>query len=408
MREMPEMPTPRPLPLHLTMQTLTYALSLAALPRLRNGSLVLKDSLSQKAKDLNAAVPDADWQAFQDAVAAELNERVRLFADGIAAFRDAVDAVPKREELPLAWSEGTTLLRRAKAAGAPVLLVPSLVNRAYILDLQADRSLVRHLAASGFDTFLVDWDAPGKDELSFDMDAYVARLERVVDHVVAETGRKPAVVGYCMGGNLSLALAMRAEAKLSALALLATPWDFDAMPVAPRKMLAASMPMLSATIAMFDALPVDVLQAMFASLDPGATARKFRRFATLAPSGTPAQEFVTLEHWLNDGVPLAGPVARECLEGWYVENLPGSGRWRCGADFVQPSEIFLPSLNVVPRADVIVPPASAMPLGELLVNGRTLCVDAGHIGMVAGSKAKKVLYAPLADWLNEVSDRSSR
>ena len=63
------------------------------------------------------------------------------------------------------WQEGTTrLLDYAPAGGMPVLAVPSLVNRAYILDLAPDNSLMRYLAGLGLRPFLVDWDAPGEVE----------------------------------------------------------------------------------------------------------------------------------------------------------------------------------------------------------------------------------------------------
>jgi len=400
------MPTPRPLPLHLAMQTLTYALSLGALPTLRNGSIDWKALLPEKANPANADLTEDEWKQFCAAVAAETDARVRRFADGVAAFTRAVSGPPHRSSLPDVWSEGTTTLRRAEADGPPVVLVPSLVNRAYILDLQPRRSLARYLAASGFDTYLIDWDGPGPDEKRFGFDDYVKRLERVVDHVIAETGQKPAVVGYCMGGNLALALAAVAGDKIAALGLLATPWDFEAMPAAPRTMLAASMPMLRQTLAFMNELPVDVLQAMFASLDPGATARKFRNFAGLDPDGRTAQEFVRLESWLNDGVPLAPKVAEACLQGWYVENLPGRGLWTCCGVTVDPAKIDIPVLCMVPSNDVIVPPETAKPLGVLLPRAETREVKAGHIGMVAGSRAKKVLFEPLAEWLNGTLDES--
>ena len=38
--------------------------------------------------------------------------------------------------------------------------------------------------------------------------------------------------------------------------------------------------------------------------------------------------FVALEDWLNDGVPLPAPVARQCLAGWYGRNEPGRLAWR--------------------------------------------------------------------------------
>ena len=47
-----------------------------------------------------------------------------------------------------------------------------------------------------------------------------------------------------------------------------------------------------------------------------------------ALEGLAARRFVVLEDWLNDGVPLAAPVAREVLSGWYGANTPAAGAWR--------------------------------------------------------------------------------
>jgi polyhydroxyalkanoate synthase len=74
-------------------------------------------------------------------------------------------------------------------------------------------------------------------------------------------------------------------------------------------------------------LPVDVIQALFAGLDPLLVVRKFVKFAGLDPASPSAAQFVALEDWLNDGVPLAAEVTRECLRlvaaalgprGWHV------------------------------------------------------------------------------------------
>ena len=68
---------------------------------------------------------------------------------------------------PELWREGTTrVLDYGDPArgGVPLLVVPSLINRAYILDLSARSSLLRWLADQGFRPFLVDWGRPGIDE----------------------------------------------------------------------------------------------------------------------------------------------------------------------------------------------------------------------------------------------------
>ena len=121
---------------------------------------------------------------------------------------------------------------RLRRRRADVLFVPSLVNRAYVLDLTPERSLMRWLPGQGFRTLLLDWGWPGEAERHFTLTDYVAgRLERAL---MAAPG--PVVLaGYCMGGLLALAAALRRPDRVRALALLATPWDFHAGPDGPRR-----------------------------------------------------------------------------------------------------------------------------------------------------------------------------
>ena len=63
-------------------------------------------------------------------------------------------------------------------------------------------------------------------------------------------------------------------------------------------------------------------------LDPFGVAAKYRAFARLRQDSERARLFVALEDWLNDGIPLAAPVARECMAGWYGGNTPARGAWR--------------------------------------------------------------------------------
>jgi polyhydroxyalkanoate synthase len=389
---------PRPLALHLAVQCLTYVSSLVALQSLKNGSLDWKGSLSYRAKSLQKNLEKVDPLKFQSAVQREIEQRVLAFAVGVNQFQNAPRNEPQAL-LPSIWSEGTTQLIHAKAAGAPVILIPSLVNRAHILDLNAKRSLLRYLADAGLDTYLVDWDAPGTAEMTFSMDDYVDRLIRIRDAVQKRSGAKPTLVGYCMGGNLALALAHRAPHKIEKLALLATPWDFHAVAATSKMLLKSSLPILKPLIASMGVLPVDVMQAMFLSLNPSGTLKKFRAFGTSHQNTAYAENFIALEDWLNDGVPLVANVAIECLEDWYAENKPIHGKWRSGGQVVNPRLIDVPTLVTIPEKDTIVPPASASPLIDLLPRAEVLRLNAGHIGMIVGSKAKTLLYKPLADWI---------
>ena len=94
--------------------------------------------------------------------------------------------------------------RAARKRGArAVLVVPSLINRWEVLDLTAEKSLLRAMAAEGLRPYLVDWGTPDAEERRFDLTAYVARLERALAFVAKRARRAPAVMGYCMGGTLA-------------------------------------------------------------------------------------------------------------------------------------------------------------------------------------------------------------
>jgi polyhydroxyalkanoate synthase len=369
------------------------------------GSLAWSPDLAARGERLARDLAVVDPDAFARAVDREAARRMEEFADGVARYRRFPR--PKRPSQPAAvWRSGSTRLfdygsaRRRRASGLPVLVVPSLINRAYILDLSAKRSLMRFLAAAGFRPYLIDWGTPAAAERGFTLTDYVAgRLAQALRAVTDAAQRPAVVVGYCMGGLLALALAQREPERVRALTLLATPWDFHAAHAAQRRVLKTMMPGLAAAIDALGELPVDALQAMFASLSPYRTATKFRHFAALAGDGEAAGHFVALEDWLNDGVPLAAGVARECLFGWYVENAPARGRWRIAGRAVVPGEIARPALVVIPEKDHIVPPGSAAALAEALPKATALGLAAGHIGMVAGTRAEATLFKPLSAWL---------
>ena len=286
--------------------------------------------------------------------------------------------------------------------GAPVVLVPSLINRAAILDHSPKRSLAATLAARGFHTFLMDWGRPLARERHLTLGDYAAgRLESALKAAVDLAGRPAGVVGYCMGGLLAVALAQRRPERVAALALLATPWDFHAPGGVRPRHIEAMAPGIIHLLDTLGFLPVDVLQAMFAGLDPHLTAAKFRRFAAMKADSERARRFVALEDWVNAGVPLAGPVARECLQGWYVGNTPARLAWRVRGRAVLPAEVAAPSLVIIPGTDRIVPPASARALADALAGAERWELAAGHVGMVAGGGAVGELYEPLAGWLEK-------
>jgi polyhydroxyalkanoate synthase len=387
---------PRPLLLHLSLAMLRSNASRAA-------SLNWKHAWPSS----NIAVAEAVRAALEsgagpDLPAAVLTETLRQDAaliEGIAAYR----RFPYSRDLPdppLIWQEGGSRMldygNAAEGDGPRVLFVPSLVNRAYVLDLAPDHSMLRWLAGQGVRPLLLDWGWPGVVERRFTLTDYVAgRLERAL----AAAGPGTVLAGYCMGGTLAVAAAQRRPDLVRGLALLAAPWDFHAPDPEQARQAAAMLPLIEPALALGEALPVDMLQVLFALLDPWGVADKYRSFARLDRASERARLFVALEDWLNDGVPLAAPVARECLGGWYGANTPALGGWRIAGLVVDPSVLRVPAFVAAPLRDRIVPPESARPLARMIEGAVLHEPGAGHIGMAAGHSAERVLWQPLLAWL---------
>ena len=415
---------PRPLPLHLGTALMTWASCESAwklwkqgLPSSSPGSgpgPTVPETIAGLLPEIAALEAKAGSPSFDAALHREIGRRLHRLADGVLAYRGS--AIRRTlDEPPVAWSEGTTRLLdfgathaggRARGRRA-VLVVPSLINRWEVLDLTPQRSLLRAMAAQGLRPYLVDWGTPNAEERRFDTTAYVARLERALAFLMRRARRAPAVMGYCMGGTLAVALAARQPRRVAGLALLAAPWDFHADKAGHAFLLSAG-PLLAEVADRVGELPVDILQTLFWSLDPWLAAKKFARFLGLDPSSEQAREFVLLEDWLNGGAPLAGPTARECLVGWYGENQTGTDRWVVGGRRIIPSRITVPALVMIPSGDRIVPPLSAAALAEPrrgLRQVTRLDLPLGHIGMVVSSRAPGLCWAPLFDWLNAIPSK---
>lgn len=326
--------------------------------------------------------------------------RARRFMTGVAQYRNH----PARrgpEKAAVIWRSGTTsLLDYAPDAvhAPPVFIVPSLINRFFILDLEPEHSLIQFLVAQGFHPYVVDWDTPHEDEKHFGLGHYVTeRLVPILDKI--SSGGAVHVVGYCMGGALTLALATLAPKNVRSLSLLAVPWDFHAGYRALGQDGASLEDKLRGWLSGNDYLPVEVVQSVFTAFQPLHAFRKFSQFASLDPGSFEATRFVLTEDWINDGVPLTIPAAHDCFGDWSSRNILARNQWRVDGKIVDPHDIHIPAYVVIPGRDRIVPPQSAKPLALALPRAVRHEPMMGHIGIMASNAAPHQVWTPLVGWL---------
>lgn len=301
-------------------------------------------------------------------------------------------------ELPVVWQAGAARLFRAGtgkgAHRVPVVLIPSMVNRSDILDLLPDRSLLRWLAGQGFDAYLYDWGIPVEDDGQKDMDA--ALLGRLVP-ALESLGGPVILLGYCMGGLFAAAVATLRPQLVRGIVMLAAPWNFHDERAALKARMTLMKPMALPYMAQYARLPESWMQAVFATLDPEGSIRKFSSFAQMADDSKEAM-FVAVEDWLNDGLDLPAAIASVCMEDWYEQNLPFKGEWEIAGQKIDAKNIRCPTFVVAASEDRIVPPDSALAFSQQRVKGEQLVCKTGHVGLIAGRRAVEDVWMPMAGW----------
>lgn len=319
------------------------------------------------------------------------DDPIRL-RDALAGVRAYQDNPWKRELVPQPEAgrmEGVCL-RDFGGDGSLVVFVPSLINPPTVLDLDHGNSMLRWLGTQGLHPLLVDWGSWSPDEMALGFDAIIS--ERLVP-LLRNIGEPVALVGYCLGGLLALGAATQVAP--ARLALLATPWHFSGYAPEQRADIAAHHASVAPLLEVLGCLPMDLLQPMFWALDRDGVVDKFAALGERDPASPTARAFIALEDWANDGPPLPLGVARELFGDLFAGDLTGRGAWQIGGASVEPARLGIPILDVVAMRDRIVPAATALGLGQRLE------LDAGHVGMVVGSRAPKLLWEPLARWLRE-------
>ena len=311
-----------------------------------------------------------------------------LARDALAGLRayERAPREPRPQPRPeVARVRGATLRDHA-GAGAPAVLVPSLINPPRILDLDQDVSLTGAIAGMGRRVLLLDWGLAAERSTMSVAD----HVEQLLLPLVRSIGEPAALIGYCLGGTMAIAAANRIECER--LVTLAAPWRFTEYPAASKRALADMWSQSESAARGLGALPMEVLQAAFWSLDPGRTVRKFAEFRRLQPQSAEARRFVELEEWANEGEALPYRAAKELIEDLFGRDLAGSGDWRVGGTAVT-DRLKVPALHLTAERDLIAPPATA-------AHGSAVAIPAGHVGMIVGA-ARQRLYDALEKFFSD-------
>jgi polyhydroxyalkanoate synthase len=284
----------------------------------------------------------------------------------------------------------------------PILICYALVNRQYMMDLQSDRSLIRNLLGQGLDIYIIDWGYPDHGDRYVTMEDYIdVYLDDCVEVVRERTGcDKVNLLGVCQGGTFTAVYTALYPEKVRNLITMVAPFDFhttdgllnvwsqymdidnmvDTMGVIPGEFMNVGFLMLKPF-----QLMVDKYVGLMDNLDDPATVTNFMR----------------MEKWIFDSPAQAGEAFRKFLKDLYQDNKLVKGELEIGGRRVDLKKITMPLLNIYATEDHLVPPASSIPLNDLVGSeDKTLySFPGGHIGIYVSSRSQKELAPNVSQWL---------
>jgi len=329
----------------------------------------------------------------------------RPFESLLALVKRAPRGMPSVGDTPhsVVWTENKwRLLRFAPEHprfARPVLLVPSLINRWYVLDLGTGRSLIEWLVAQGHVVYCIDWGTPGPEDRYLTWDdiggRYLGRAVRLCARA-SRTGDVH-VLGYCLGGTITAAYVAAFPERVASLTALAAPVDFAHAGIMAAWTRTPTFDVRSILDA-FGNIPWPLMQASFRMLRPTLQAAKMVSLLDRAWDDEFLDGFLATERWGNDNVSFPGECYARYIDELYRQNRLVRGTFTvCGRPALLPS-IKCPVLAVAFADDHIVPLPSAQPLIDL-VGGRDkqIVVDrGGHVGAVVSRKAADRLWPALS------------
>jgi polyhydroxyalkanoate synthase len=293
--------------------------------------------------------------------------------------------------------------------GPPVLFVPAPVSRYFILDLLPGRSFAGHVAKAGFDVYIADFGTPSREDRFADLPYYVEGLVRRCVRKVSAISGQPRInlIGYCLGGTLSLLYTALHPETVARLALLTTVVDGDVE--GGVAWVAHKMGLAGESYEHPRLVPAVEVKSWFEMLAPGSNSLASRvgdLWNRLDDPPERLRDVRTMATWVDDVVPASGRLLAEL----YKQFGPGrnglmAGTASVGDRMVDLAAISMPVLSVSASKDTIAPPEGVDAIRRVVPHAQVIRLPGGHVGMVAGRTAA-ALWEQTVEFL-QVGDRTT-
>jgi len=289
----------------------------------------------------------------------------------------------------------------------PILLVMATTNKAYVFDLAPGQSMVEYLLKEGFDVYVIDWEPPLPEERSLSLADYTQDfIPTCVQMVIDDSGEPDlSIVGYCMGGVLSLIYAAsHTDGPLKNLVCLTTPVNWAEMGLT-RIWSDEKHFDVDRLVDTLGVVPQDFVQASFEMLRPAQKSASQIRVWEKMWDDEFVKSYRAFDRWGNETLPLAGEYFRDTTKELMWANKLYKGNLVVNGKTAKLSDIKVPIMAAMAEHDHIVAYKASKPLMDLVgsEDKEEIVLKGGHVSLIAGPNAVRRMWPKLAEWLGERS-----
>jgi polyhydroxyalkanoate synthase len=284
----------------------------------------------------------------------------------------------------------------------PLVLVMSLVSKAFIFDLGPGQSLVEFLLKKGYDVYLIDWGVPRPEDRGLKLDDYVLDfLPTCAERIASDSGENDlSMIGYCMGGQLALMYAALYPAKLKNLICLATPINSEGMGLF-RTWTDPRYFDVDRIVDTLGNVPAEILYNSFQMLRPAQRLMSEIKLWDNMWDDNFVRSHRLIDRWGREQIPFPGECFRQMTKEITWDNKLYRGELMLGGQRVDLSRITASFVAVMAQHDHIVPYESAKEMLAMISSAdkQEVVMKGGHVSVLAGASASKRLWPFLDEWL---------
>jgi polyhydroxyalkanoate synthase subunit PhaC len=304
---------------------------------------------------------------------------------------------------------------RTPTAHSPVLLVPPLAAPARCFDLRRGCSVAEHLISLGYPTYLVDYGPIGFGDRQLGLEHWVEDvIPNAVDAVRRDAGGDSdvQVVGWCLGGIMSLLAVAGQDLPVSSIALIGSPFDFAKVrTMAPIRQL-AELTGGHVVNALYQALggapaPLVSLGFQLTALD-----KRITKPLTLLRNIDDRELLAHIEavdDYMAHMLAYPGRTFGQLYHRFFRVNDLADGRVKLDdGERIDLADVHIPVLVMAGSNDVLAPREAVHHVADLLTGApdvRVETVQGGHLGVLTGRSAHRTTWRHLDRFLRDYDKR---